>query len=34
MPEVDEIHEWIVEIDEINENIFSTQITIFLNLKH
>ena len=33
MPEVDEVHEWIAEIGEINENILSTNFTVFFNLK-
>ena len=32
-PKVDEIHGRIAEIDEINETILSTKITVFLNLK-
>ena len=35
VPKVDEIYGWIVEIDELFlENIPSTKIIIFLNLKH
>ena len=33
LPKVDEIHEQIAEIDEINENTLSTKITIFSNVK-
>ena len=33
LPKANEIHEWIVKIDEINENILFTKITVFFNLK-